>query len=128
IDMNIAWGHGITTQMMLQILELCPRLEKYIASTIFAIDIAQSQPWACLRSLRRLEVGIDMSLPEMASMTFDELSQRLCSRLAMVTQLEVLCTGRVFLASRPTLGTQFHLGNGLDRLSALKRLQKVTFG
>ncbi|KAF9363056.1 hypothetical protein BGX34_005003 [Mortierella sp. NVP85] len=98
----------------------CPKLEVLVAGTVFAKDIAEGGPWACLQ-LQRLHVcfWIGESEQDLQPLIFGRLSAlvRLCN-LTMSCPIERGNDGGVL---------EFRLDKGMGHLATLQQLSWICF-
>ncbi|KAG0235867.1 hypothetical protein BGX31_004151 [Mortierella sp. GBA43] len=99
------------------VLKLCPLLESFSAHRAPVSIIMDTKPWACESSLKVFNVWFNVRSPK--STSFQPVT--LFARLSRLRQLESLDLS--FLWDEPPL--DFRLGEGLEQLSTLTRLEKL---
>ncbi|KAF8934780.1 hypothetical protein BGZ58_005453 [Dissophora ornata] len=121
VDLGVCFHADSST--MLQILVSCPLLEEFYAPVIFADDIVDAGPWACL-SLVHLAVEIVFFDGE------EDLQPQVFDRLSPLSRLRVLCPGGPppFDEESRRIPLDFRLQSGLGVLSNLKGLRVLNFG
>ncbi|KAG0024126.1 hypothetical protein BGZ81_007818 [Podila clonocystis] len=135
----------VTGAMIQTVLESCPALQVFSATTIQAPLIQNGRPWVCLR-LRRLvlcvmvegraevEVEVKALWEEKEEVAVEveeapcEQSRAVFGQLARMTALEDLTIGLQEQLTQPALplqGLDLRLRSGLDLLRGLKELRRL---
>lgn len=110
-----------TTDLVLEVLKSCPRLQTLRANRMFAREFQEEEaPWACERSLKTLEVCFRVSYASEG--TEQRILMERISRLYMLERLDISnqedSPGSVF-------SLQFSLGKGLEQLATLTSLKEL---
>jgi len=120
VTLNFSSCLSATSPAVRDALCNCPNLQLLVAGTVFAKDIAEGGPWACLQ-LQQLHVcfWIGESEQDLQSLIFERLSAlvRLCN-LTMSCPIERGNDGGVL---------EFRLDKGMGHLATLQQLSWICF-
>ncbi|KAF9344718.1 hypothetical protein BGX26_003995 [Mortierella sp. AD094] len=121
VNLNIA-ECLVTSVMNQQILCSCPRLERFVSTSMYTSTITQGEPWACL-SLKKLHINV---LNPIRGAGQEEVFNRL-SRLVQLEDLNIGNRETRRLAMAPYRGLRFKLEFGIGALASLKRIKYLSW-
>ncbi|KAF9984732.1 hypothetical protein BGZ65_012734, partial [Modicella reniformis] len=121
-EMNLGKSAHTTSAIAQQVLASCPMLVRFKATHIDGTDVAEGQPWVCLR-LKELDTGFIFSpsnIHHVQPLVFDQLSR--LTRIEKLTSYESYYRSACFQES-----FDLRLECGLHKLATLRRLTDIRF-